>query len=276
MGNIFSPSQPQTSLSASSPKSSVSPGDDKDTSAPNKGEAGPEDAESQQEVHPSQQNDATPPRPATRSIPKPRHSGRKRHKPTYLLISQRELASKKYAEESSNQADRNFVKDDDFKARRDEEHQGHEIFHDFLKPSGWRHTKTASLKSGFVFLAQGSSAETAEEGETKFYSYQDICRKWKSDKAFREMYEDAGSEDEADTTQTSSNRDRLGKPTPKEVPIAAGTPTKITEERRTAEETRGVTPKRKVRSKRGYSPSPTKRPRTTRSASKTTRSSSRY
>mmetsp|Transcript_13147 Transcript_13147/g.31113 ORF Transcript_13147/g.31113 Transcript_13147/m.31113 type:complete len:163 (+) Transcript_13147:1753-2241(+) len=119
MGNIFSPPQPKRSLSTSSCKSPVSTEDqpkqdDNDSTTPKRGggrpaaggSSRPTHSRRSQQDHPSQQIDVTPRQTTTRSMSSPRHSGRKRKMPAYLL--NQKLVGKTYIK--SNQTGRNFVK----------------------------------------------------------------------------------------------------------------------------------------------------------------------
>lgn len=126
----------------------------------------------------------------------PRRSSRKRQSPRRLLsqtlVGRAKIIESEFDERGGlDQPGRNFVLDDEFKARREDEENGREIFKCYLKPAGWKdsYATDKKLDSVFVFVAGGESAKTAEEGVTMFYDYVDIWRKWKSDAEFRKMFQ---------------------------------------------------------------------------------------
>ncbi|KAL3942907.1 MAG: hypothetical protein SGBAC_002979 [Bacillariaceae sp.] len=126
----------------------------------------------------------------------PRRSSRKRQSPRRLLsqtlVGRARIVESEFDERGGlDQPGRNFVLDDEFKARREDEENGREIFQCYLKPAGWKdsYATDKKLDSVYVFLAGGESVKTAEEGVTMFYNYVDIWRKWKSDAEFRNMFQ---------------------------------------------------------------------------------------
>ncbi|CAJ1948909.1 unnamed protein product [Cylindrotheca closterium] len=125
-----------------------------------------------------------------------------------------------------DQPGRNHPRNLDDEIRSKKANRGKAIYTKYLKPMGWHYTNSDKLEYTFVFLAEGKSLKNAEDGVSKFYSYEAILRKWKSDKAFRRMYRrlvrDAEStvveQDAVDVSSPTYNR--LGTPTPG-VPVAA-------------------------------------------------------
>lgn len=171
--------------------------------------------------------------------------------------------------------------------------EGTKLFRKYLRKAGWRYAKSDRLDKAYVFLAKGFDAKTAEEGVSKFYGYDEIYRKWKSDPDFRRLYggsddEDTESEIEAVAPPSSPSNivfgsgtgenqsadyNWLGQPTPG-IPVAARRPDESAAERETIEEPGPATPCRQP--KRGYPTEESKkqgnkRPKKKKSSSNTSR-----
>ncbi|CAJ1952101.1 unnamed protein product [Cylindrotheca closterium] len=122
----------------------------------------------------------------------PRRSARKKQAPRRLLnqalVGDKVIESKFDECCGLDQPGRNVVLDEEFIAQREEEENGNEIFRYFLKPAGWKCSISNKLDSSYIYLAEGETTMTAEEGVTMFHSYKDIWRKWKSDAEFRKIF----------------------------------------------------------------------------------------
>lgn len=68
--------------------------------------------------------------------------------------------------------------------------KGKFVYLNCLKPEGWAIRNSNRMNSDFffMFLAPRTNADSAVEGIQKFYNYEDIWQKWKSDDEFRKMY----------------------------------------------------------------------------------------
>ncbi|CAJ1954812.1 unnamed protein product [Cylindrotheca closterium] len=124
-----------------------------------------------------------------------------------------------------DQPGRKYFRDEDDEIQSAEASEGTEVFWKYLKPMGWRYANSDRLEFDFVFLAKGKSAKSAEEGISKFYGYDAIWRKWKSDEDFRRMHGFVGDVNlavkQGSDAAPSPTYNRLGEPTPG-VPVAAG------------------------------------------------------
>ena len=91
-----------------------------------------------------------------------------------------------------DQPGRNYYRDEEEIRRREDEESGKEIFKYYLEPAGWKCQKNWSLNSTYVILR--GSIKTAKHGITRFDTYEELWRKWKSDKRFRRAYKDNNEE----------------------------------------------------------------------------------